>query len=594
MKISFWRIFWPTLVAVIVAGIICLFAFFGVLGGIIASFSEDKVEENQIGILKMELNGTILENSKSEIDPYSFNVKKQIGLSDLLFGLEKAKNDNSIKGLYLEISNVNAGYSTLKELKKGIESFKKSGKFVIAYNTGEMLSLKQLYLTASAQENYGFPSTHIEFLGLGREYEFYLNVLSKIGVEMQVIRGYENHFKSAVEPYIHTRLSDSARIQTQEIYNSIWKEIKLDLSKNTGVSIQKLEEYAEKASITTISEAVKCGLLKAALYQDEIDLLLSKKIHFSKNDKIPFIDFERYSKKSFYENQALVDVKKPSIAVILTEGEISVDGEELSSNKVATYIKEARLDNSIKSIVLRVNSPGGSALASDIIWREVMLANKQKPVIVSMGDLAASGGYYISTPASYIFAEPTTITGSIGVFGVIPYTGKLFEEKLGVSFDRVQTNKHSVLSLNRKLTQEEINIIQKDVNGIYSDFLQKVSLGRKLTKKQVHHIARGRVWTGLKAKEIGLVDELGGLEDAIKFAAKKLKLKTPIVKYWPIKKQEPLESWLEELDEIKENSKISLAKSKMPKVVEDYLNTISTFEQFEGVQMRIPHYYELK
>ncbi len=426
MKISFWRIFWPTLIAIIVASVIGIFSFFGLLGGIIASLSSEDNEDVQGAILRMKLEGTIFENSKSELDPYTFSVKHQLGLSDLLFGLAQAKKDKSIKGIYIELSNVSAGYSTLKELKAGIEDFKKSGKFVVAYNSGEILSLKQLYLTSSSTENYGFPSTHVEFLGLGREFEFFFNTLSKIGVEMQVIRGHENHFKSAVEPYIHTKLSDSARLQTQIIYSSIWKKIKEDLSASTHVSAVMLDKLAENATITTVNDAVKYGLLNGIMYQDEVDALLAKKIRIAKNEKLSFVEFEKYAKKSFYENQSLVDVKNPSIAVILTEGEISVDGKELSSTKVAKYIREARLDKSIKTIVLRVNSPGGSALASDIIWREVMLSNQSKPVIVSMGDLAASGGYYISSPASYIFAEPTTITGSIGVFGVIPYAGKLF------------------------------------------------------------------------------------------------------------------------------------------------------------------------
>ena len=278
MKISFWRIFWPTFIAIIVASIISLFSFFGILGGIVASFSEGDEVESHASILRMKLEGTILENSKSDLDPYSLTLKHQIGLSDLLFGLDQAKKDKSIKGIYLELANVSAGYATLKELKNGIEEFKKSGKFVVAYNTGEMISLKQLYLTVSSNENYGFPSTHVEFLGLGREYDFYFNTLSKIGVEMQVVRGHENHFKSAVEPYIYTKLSDSARLQTQKIYSTIWDQIKLDLYKNTGVSIKQLEELAEKASVTTVKDAVKFGLLKGSMYQDELDALLSKKL----------------------------------------------------------------------------------------------------------------------------------------------------------------------------------------------------------------------------------------------------------------------------------------------------------------------------
>ena len=594
MKISFWRIFWPTLVAILIAGIIGIFSFFGILGGVIASLDGGEKEESKGVILRMKLEGTILENSESNLDPMSLSIKHQLGLSDILYGLEYAKKDTDIKGIYLELEDVNAGYSTIKELKKGIEDFKKSGKFVVAYNSGEMLSLKQLYLTSSASENYGFPSTHVEFLGIGREYDFYINTLTKLGVEMQVIRGRENHFKSAVEPYIHSKLSDSARLQTQLIFNRIWSQIKSDISQNSGVSVNQLEQLAEDATITTISDAVKFKLLKASLYQDEIDEILRKKINLSKKDKLEFIQFEKYAKSKFYENQSLSDVKDPNLAVILTEGEISVNGEGLSSDKVAQYIREAREDKNIKTIVLRVNSPGGSALASDIIWREVSLANKSKKVIVSMGDLAASGGYFIACPADYIFAEPTTITGSIGVFGVIPFTGKLFEEKLGITFDRVQTNKHSILSLNRKLTAEELEIVQKDVNGIYSDFLKKVADGRKMDVEKVHTIARGRVWTGQDAIKIGLVDQLGGLKEAIDYAAKKSKISKPILKYWPLKKVEPIEEWLDQLDDLKNNSSIKLNQKKMPKIVEEYLQTISTFENLEGIQMRLPHIYELK
>lgn len=594
MKISFWRIFWPTLIAILVAGIISLFSFFGILGGFLASLSSDEDTQQKSSILKMTLQGTILENSESNVDPYSFSVQHQYGLSDILYGLENAKTDKKIKGIYLELNDVKAGFSTLKELKEGIEDFKKSGKFVLAYNTGELMSLKQLYLTSSADENYGFPSTHVEFLGLGREYDFYLNTLNKIGVEMQIVRGHENHFKSAVEPYIHTKLSDSARLQTQLIYNDIWRQIKQDLAINTRVNEANLDIYAENALITTVKDAVDKKILTGTLYKDQVDELLAKKIKLPKNEKLEFIDFEKYAKTKFYENQSMTDVKSPNIAVILTQGEISVDGNELSSNNVASYIREARLDKNIKTIVLRVNSPGGSALASDIIWREVMLANKEKKVVVSMGDMAASGGYFISCPADYIFAEPTTITGSIGVFGVIPYTGKLFEEKLGVSFDRVQTNKHAILSLNRRLGVDEVAIIQKDVNKIYDDFLTKVSIGRKLTKAQVHRIARGRVWTGGDAVKIGLVDELGGLRDAINFAVKKANIQTPTIKYWPLKKIEPLDAWLEQLDDLKNNSKVKIEQKKIPKIVEEYLASINAFENFQGMQMRLPHIYEIK
>jgi protease-4 len=310
MKVSFWRIFWPTLIAVIVAGLISIFSFLGLLGGVIASFDSEKEEEVTGSILKLTLEGNILENSKSDVDPYAFKIKHQFGLTDLLYGLEQAKKDNSIKGIYIELTDVNAGFSTLKELKKGIEDFKKSGKFVVAYNSGELLSLKQLYLTSSAGENYGFPSTHVEFLGLGREYDLYLNTLNKIGVEMQVVRGYENHFKSAVEPYIHSKLSDSARLQMQRIYANVWSQIKTDISKVTNISMDKLEYAAENAKITTVKDAVKYGLLSNALYQDELDEILAKKINLTKGEELKFIEFEKYAKKKFYENQSLVDLNR--------------------------------------------------------------------------------------------------------------------------------------------------------------------------------------------------------------------------------------------------------------------------------------------
>jgi protease-4 len=594
MKISFWRIFWPSFIAIIVSGILFAFSFFGILGGVLASFSgEDNQEVTNKSILKMTLAGQIVENSETNFDPYNLSVENKIGLSDILFGLKKAKEDKNIKGLYLEIKELKTGYATINEIRKGLDDFKKSGKFVLAYNTGEMMSLKQLFLTSITKDNYGFPSTHLEFLGLGRQYEFYANTLSKVGVEMQVVRGEENHFKSAVEPYISSRFSDSAKLQVQLIYNELWSNIKKSLSLTTGVNEIKLDYLAENGLVTTIKNAVSFNIMKGVKYQDEIEELLKNKAGISLFDKIEFYDFEKYAKSKFYDEQGLMDVKKPSIAVILAEGDISVDGKGLSSDKVANYLKEARNDKNIKAIVLRVNSPGGSALASDVIWREVILAKKSKKVIVSMGDVAASGGYYISCAADYIFAEPTTITGSIGVFGVIPYTGKLFEEKLGVTFDEVKTNTHSVLSLNRKLTVNEIDIIQKDVNEIYRDFLLKVSEGRKLDVKKVHNIARGRVWIGSDAIKKGLVDKIGGIDDAINYAAKISNCKTPIVKYWPIKKREPLEAWLDELQELKNNSSIHLKTKELPSFLLTYLSIFKDLDNFSGIQMRLPHIYKV-
>jgi protease-4 len=272
----------------------------------------------------------------------------------------------------------------------------------------------------------------------------------------------------------------------------------------------------------------------------------------------------------------------------LAEGEISTDGDELSSEKICKLFREARKNKSVKTIVFRVNSPGGSALASDVIWREVYLTNKSKKVIVSMGDLAASGGYYISAPATTIFAEPTTITGSIGVFGLIPYLGKMFENKLGLTFDRAATNKHSIMSLNRKLTADEATMVQSTVDSIYAQFINRVAEGRKMKKDQVNFIARGRVWTGSDALEIGLVDKLGGLKEAIAYAAKQANIKDQRILYYPQQKEDKLLELLEEYnDEENDNSFISV-KNKLPYEFQSYYDELRTIASRTGIQMRLP------
>jgi protease-4 len=343
-----------------------------------------------------------------------------------------------------------------------------------------------------------------------------------------------------------------------------------------------------------VEQAVKFRFFKASKYEDEILKILTRKVNIETSDDLDLLAFEKYARKNFYNQQISNNLSKPNIAVILAEGGISVDGDELTSDNVANYIREARLDNNIKTIVLRVNSPGGSALASDIIWREVVLANKSKKVIVSMGDVAASGGYYIATAASKIFAEPTTITGSIGVFGIIPYTGKFFQDKLGITFDKITTNKHASLSLNQKLSPEELILIQKQVDKIYTDFIRKVSDGRKMSPESVHRYARGRVWTGIDAKKIGLVDELGGLNDAIAYAAKQAKINKVIPRYWPEKKLEPIEEILDQLEDLKENkTSAKTVTTKIPASIQKYYTELLKLENMQGIQMRMPFNLEI-
>ena len=314
-----------------------------------------------------------------------------------------------------------------------------------------------------------------------------------------------------------------------------------------------------------------------------------KKTRVKEVKDLVFFDFNKYCKKIFIENQELANVAEPDIAVIIAEGDISVDGSGMSSTEICKYFSEVRNNNDIKAVVFRVNSPGGSALASEEIWREVALTNMSKPVVVSMGDLAASGGYYVSTAASRIFANSSTISGSIGVFGVIPYTGKMFENKLGIEFDYASTNSHSVFSLNKKLSDEELQITQEEVDNIYQLFLKRVADGRGMKVEEVHKIARGRVWTGEDALENGLVDEIGGLNEAITYTKKKIGSKRGELIYYPKVKENKLESFIEMIEEEEEGASLKSNSILNHPYLKEIGITVQKIEALKGIQMRLPY-----
>ena len=587
-KVTFGRIFWPSLVAIIVASFISMLLFFTVLGGIIGSFINPTTTEAKSGpVLHMTLEGQISEGS-SKFNPTSMGMESKIGISDILYGLEAAKKDKSIKGVFLELKNLQCGFASAREIRNAINDFEKSGKFVVSYNGGEVITQKEYYVSSAADENYAFPTSTMEFIGLGAELMFFKNTLDKLEVEMQVIRGNNNDFKSAVEPFFRTDMSDSSRVQIEKYLSSIWMDIRTDISKDRKVTVEELNDIAENVKIHRAQDAVGLKMLDGTKYKDEVLAIVAKKAGKESILEKDMIAFEKYAQKGLIDNQSsVIKSKSANVAVILAEGDVSVSGDGLSSDKICKYVREAREDKSIKTIVLRVNSPGGSALASDEIWREVQLANKTKKVIVSMGDVAASGGYYIASPADRIFAEPTTITGSIGVFGTIPFIGNMLENKLGLTFDRAQTNKHSVMSLNRKLTPEELAMIQTEVDAIYAQFLNRVSEGRGIAVEKVNQMARGRVWTGTDAKNIGLVDELGGLKDAINYAAKKAGIKDVSVRYWPEKKTDRLTEFIETITD--SESAEMMTQTKMPENLIYYYEQLKKLEGMQGIQMRMPY-----
>jgi len=584
----FKKLFWPIFLSIGLSSLIFTIIFILGLIGFLSLFSDEPLELEPNTILHLKLDGPIREVSNTELDPMTFSFNAQIGLSDILYGLDQASKDKNVKGLFIDIGDIDCGMATAEELRQGIAKFKKSGKFVLAYNSGEYVSQKAYYISSVANETYAFPNSVFEWKGLGGEVVFLKGLLDKLDVELEVIRGTDNDFKSAVEPYFRKSMSDSSRVQVERYLNSIWSVYLSEVSTSRKVRKDSLAEYAESLLVRNAKDAMSLKLIDGIKYRDEIEDILMKKTRVKEVKDLVFFDFNKYCKKIFIENQELANVAEPDIAVIIAEGDISVDGSGMSSTEICKYFSEVRNNNDIKAVVFRVNSPGGSALASEEIWREVALTNMSKPVVVSMGDLAASGGYYVSTAASRIFANSSTISGSIGVFGVIPYTGKMFENKLGIEFDYASTNSHSVFSLNKKLSDEELQITQEEVDNIYQLFLKRVADGRGMKVEEVHKIARGRVWTGEDALENGLVDEIGGLNEAITYTKKKIGSKRGELIYYPKVKENKLESFIEMIEE-EEGANLKSNSFLNHPYLKEIGITVQKIEALKGIQMRLPY-----
>ena len=586
-KVSFWRIFWPSLIAGMVLSVIGWIFWLVLLS---SAFSEEPEIKDKT-VLHLELNGEIAERSDSKFNPGAIGVDSKIGLADILSGIKRAKDDESVSGIYVDLGNLSCGYATAREIRKALIDFQKGKKFCIAYLHGEVVTQKQYYIASAAEKCYGFKNSNMELVGLGAELTFYKKLFDKFGIEMQVIRGSNNDFKSAVEPFFRENMSDSSKLQVNRYMQSIWNTVSADISKSRNLTGNKLNTIVENVAVRNVEDAVEQKLIDKAIYEDEMETILVKEAGIESIQDLEH--FEDYAKRYFKNRQmSIQEDESANVAVIVAEGSIMVGGDEVSSTKICKYFREVRQNDKIKVVVFRVNSPGGSALASEEIWREVMLTKKKKKVIVSMGDVAASGGYYISTPGDRIFAEPSTITGSIGVFGTIPYTGAALENNLGLTFDRVQTHSHSVLSLNRRLTPEELLLVQNEVDDIYLQFKQRVADGRKLTLTQVERLARGRVWTGEDALKYGLVDELGGLEDAIAYAIKEAKVSDPTIIYYPKEKESALDTFLEEFSK-NEDIQANIKQSKFQILKDDWFEKIQLLEQFNGIQMRLPYQVEI-
>ncbi|MGE0567163.1 MAG: signal peptide peptidase SppA [Bacteroidia bacterium] len=576
------------IISTIIAVLIIVAAISSSFKDAFKSTDEFKFKQKGNSVYHLEFNGSIIDRDLkdpfSQIDFGSFGGNKGLGLNMLLESIEKAEADTSIKGIYMDFKSLSAGQAIVEELRKGLEKFKKSGKWIIAYSEG--YSHGTYYLASVADKVYLNPQGGMEWKGLSMQMMFFKKTLEKLGVDVEIYR--HGKFKSAVEPFMLEKMSEANRLQAETFLNSIWNNMVNDIAKSRKMESAKLQELANNLAIVFPEDAVNNGLVDELKYEDEVMAEIMSRVKVKEAKKLNLVSIKNYKKyKPKKKNKS-----KNEIAVIYAIGQInSGEGgdDEIGSIRIAKAIKDAREDKDIKAIVMRVNSPGGSALASDVIWREVTLAKKVKPFVVSMGDVAASGGYYISCAADKIFAEPNTITGSIGVFGVVPNFRKVYEEKLGITLDTVNTNKHSdMMSTMRGATPTESVFIQKSVEAIYDVFITKVSKGRGMTKEGVDSIGQGRVWSGSDALNIGLVDELGGLNEAIAFAASKAKLKDYKLKDLP-KQKNPFEDLFGSME--------MEAESKMLKrnLGQHYsiLKKAQSLQGMKGVQMRLPYLMEI-
>ncbi|GAA0882911.1 signal peptide peptidase SppA [Sphingobacterium siyangense subsp. cladoniae] len=585
---SFFKYVLATITGIVISFVVLFIVLMGIIGAIISSASSDQeivVKSNSVLYLSFDYDIT----ERSEANPLgSLNLPgystKNIGLDDILARIKYAATDGNIKGIYLDASHIGVGFASLKEVRDELLAFKKTGKFVVAYNAG--YDQKAYYVASIADKVYVNPQGTIDFRGLASSTMFYKDLLDKVGVEMQIVK--VGTFKSAVEPYFLNKMSDPNRLQVTSYLGSIYSTFINEIAASRNIAADSLRAIANDYRVRDADDAVKYKLADAKLYKDELLSDLRKRLKISEKDEISFVSLLDYNKK------IKDDASGSEVAVLYAAGEI-VDGEgtgpgQIGGDKFSRELRKLREDDAVKAVVLRVNSPGGSALASDIIWREVILTKKVKPVIVSMGDLAASGGYYISAAADSIFAEPTTITGSIGVFGVIPNFQNLMNNKIGVHYDGVKTGKFADLmtSFDRPLTAEERGIIQREVDKVYGTFTKVVADGRKLSIADVDSIGQGRVWTGAQGLNNKLVDRLGNLDAAIQAAAKKANLSKYKVSQYP-EKEDPFTSIL---NNSKEKVQVWVAKEQMGEYYR-YFDVMKKATAQTGVQARLPYSVEI-
>ncbi|MFW5978856.1 MAG: signal peptide peptidase SppA [Bacteroidia bacterium] len=585
---SFFKYTLASLVGVIIAGLLFFLIFFTSIS-IMLSKQDKPVEINPNTVLKVKLDNIIMDrNPKSpfgNFDFQSFKPQPSLGLNEILANIEKAGEDDNIEGIYLELTSIPAGMATIEEIREALIKFKETGKFIIAYSDNYVQT--SYYLASVADKIYVNPAGRINLTGLNSQVMFFKEALDKLGIEPQIIR--HGKFKSAIEPFTRNDMSEENRTQIMEYVSDLWSTMAEGIEEFRGIDNEKINELADNLSLETAEIALEQKFVDGLKYKDEI---LGELKDSSKTDKddVDFVNLNKYNRVPEIKDYKGLATDK--IAVVYAMGSVIMgEGEEgsIGSDRISRAIREARKDSTIKAIVFRVNSGGGSALASEVIWRELKLASETKPVIASLGDVAASGGYYIVAPADTIVANPNTITGSIGVFGIIPNVKELMNDKLGIYMDVAKTNKHSDIGNPfRSLTDYEKQVIKNGIEDVYDNFVGRVADGRNMTKEEVDEIGQGRVWSGIDAKNIGLVDLFGGLDKAIEIAGEKAKIE----KYRVVELPELKDPFDQFMKQIKGGAKTRIIKNALGDEY-TYYEQLEEVKNMSGIQARIPYKIEI-
>ncbi|AEI51487.1 signal peptide peptidase SppA [Runella slithyformis] len=578
---QFIKYVFATIVGLFLFSLLGFFLFIGLAAALGSSEEKTTVEKNSV--LKLNLNSSIQEVSvENPFAEFTGGQGEVIGLLDIKSALANAKLDPNIAGVYLDVQYPMVGWASAEEIRDAIIDFKKSKKFVYAY--GEVMTEKAYYLASVADKIYLNPAGGMEWNGLSAEYDFYKGTLDKLEVKPLVFRVGE--YKSAVEPFFRENMSDASKLQNQVLINTIFGHAVENIAKSRNIPAAQLKNLADSLSIDSPQDALKHKFITHIGYYDEVETSLKNELKLKEDDKIKFVTLGKYTKADKLVKEGPSDRR---IAVIVGEGAImsgkSNDGN-IGSETIMEELRKARKDKKVKAVVLRINSPGGSALASDVMWREVQLTRKEKPVIASMSDVAASGGYYMAMGCDKIVAQPNTITGSIGVFSVLFNFEDTFRNKLGITFDRVNTNAHSDWpSVTRDMTPFENNRLQKSTENIYAIFTRKAAEGRKMPLAKLQALASGRVWSGKEAKANGLIDEFGGLDKAIQVAAQAAKLKEGDYRIKYPAEKNMFEQFINKLSG---NAEEQLMQQKLGDFA-PYLKVVKKLQQMQGTQARLPY-----